>query len=582
MAASLSLIAGPQLFADVVYVTARPQPSGAGANPDGSYHEINITLGDTSAKSGVADAPTRPGARAYVSTPALTSTTSGIDLTPSLAVPGAAYLIEYTFSSTAGNANTNAVFSATAIGATLAFSTTDKFQAQYGTSPQVWKPVGYFTNNPGSTTPTISLRYQSGFINSTKRLVIDAFRFTLAQPCLGVAAPSPIGPAGAGQTNVTVSGVAAGATAVSVYQDSGSGMVVIGSKTTGITAGNNTVTVSPLVKLAKVSATQTVGGQESCVQSSGLLVGGGANPRIRMVLSMREAPGAAGPVGANGLAYTTNNGRIHFLGASALLSGAAPADGLVVYPSNTWQTVTFERGPDPANPTNTSVIWNSNIAGQNGTLNDLQGDWGTIEAIAFVIDDLNDTGPQEIYIDNIANGGITNSPQVVDDFEAGTNGQSGFTFEQPSFSGTTSGNILTAPNVSVIATNTADTGANCLRTSWQWSDTNSTRWLRLTTSAVTSGHPNPLVNLNDPITLRLLVLPVGAAPPPPPPAFVPPGNITILNNGSGNIILNWTGSHTLQSSTDVTGPYTDFAGPILTGPYTNAATGTTMFFRLKN
>ena len=139
---------------------------------------------------------------------------------------------------------------------------------------------------------------------------------------------------------------------------------------------------------------------------------------------------ATGPVGINGAPWTTNASRIHFLGASELASGA-PVGGTVVFPMNTWQTVTFQRGPDYLNPTNPSVIWNSGVAGQAGTVNDLQGDWGTLESIAFVLDDTTDTGPYRIYIDNIVNGGLTNDPIMIEDFENAPAKMSDYTFHPP-------------------------------------------------------------------------------------------------------------------------------------------------------
>ena len=51
--------------ADVVYVTARLQPSGAGANSDGTYSEPVVTGSDTSAKGTGAGTPTRGGSRFF-------------------------------------------------------------------------------------------------------------------------------------------------------------------------------------------------------------------------------------------------------------------------------------------------------------------------------------------------------------------------------------------------------------------------------------------------------------------------------------------------------------------------------------
>jgi len=49
-----------------------------------------------------------------------------------------------------------------------------------------------------------------------------------------------------------------------------------------------------------------------------------------------------------------------------------------------------------------------------------------------------------------------------------------------------------------------------------------------------------------------------------------------------NMVINWSGSFTLQSATNVAGPYTDVPGPVIAGPYTNALTGGQQFFRLRN
>jgi len=49
---------------------------------------------------------------------------------------------------------------------------------------------------------------------------------------------------------------------------------------------------------------------------------------------------------------------------------------------------------------------------------------------------------------------------------------------------------------------------------------------------------------------------------------------------TGKIVLNWTGSATLQSATNVLGPYTDVAGAF--SPYTNNfSAGAQRFYRLR-
>lgn len=60
-----------------------------------------------------------------------------------------------------------------------------------------------------------------------------------------------------------------------------------------------------------------------------------------------------------------------------------------------------------------------------------------------------------------------------------------------------------------------------------------------------------------------------------------PPTISITPSGT-NVVLNWTGSHTLQSAPSASGPFSNVPGPVTTSPYTNAVTGTAQFFRLLN
>lgn len=63
-----------------------------------------------------------------------------------------------------------------------------------------------------------------------------------------------------------------------------------------------------------------------------------------------------------------------------------------------------------------------------------------------------------------------------------------------------------------------------------------------------------------------------------------PGPITITYVG-GKVVLNWSGSFTLQSSTIVNrtnSGFTDVPGPVTTAPYTNTPTGAATFYRLRN
>ena len=129
-------------FADVVYVSSSPQggctvtANCPGSNTDGTYTEVSFNVGDFGARGTALGRPSlRPAPRGYISSTALTNTDVGVvgmDLTPTFAVPGGVYQIDYNFSSTAGNTSTNVIMSAVASGGTLSFTATDKFQRQYG------------------------------------------------------------------------------------------------------------------------------------------------------------------------------------------------------------------------------------------------------------------------------------------------------------------------------------------------------------------------------------------------------------------------------------------------------------------
>jgi len=664
-------------LADVVYVTARPSPCTVtttcpGPNTDGTYSEQFPNLGDFGAVGSAPGHPQTTVARTYISAAFITDTNAGVILTPTLGVAGGTYQIDYNFNSLAGNTSTNIVMSvACTNGGALSFTNTDKFKRIYGNPANQWRLMGYLTNNVGSTTPTIVFRYESGTVSGSSpgnRLLFDSWRFTLVQPCLSVGVVGVTGPLSADTSTVAVTGVSASATNINVYQDSGAGMVLIGSKPSGVTESNNTVTVSGLVKGAQVAATQTINGQEGCVPTAGTIVGGGANPRVRMALSIRETT-STGPIGSPGV---TTNTAIHFLGATTVVGGS-PGDGLVVYPSNDWQTVTFDRGtvfldnssnavgsvaegpgynPSdslmievyafqtvPANSvqiysrvgaqsaavtsndffsvnwtwdavagadgyrllrnlnsagfaeyvdvfaattfndqnnswtagntvtptftqTNSSIQWNPSA---NQSPNNIPGQWATLDAIAFVIDDLSDTGPYDLYIDNLQNGST-----VWQTFENYPGNTQDVGFRHPLFSGTTSGNLLAAPDRAVVSVRAADTGTKSFHVRFQWVGTNETRWLRLTTSGV----GNPQVNLDQPVSFRLLMQPVGATLPP----QAPPPTLTI-NRINGESVLDWTGGHNLQTAEVVGGPYTNVPS-ITLGPWTNNYAEPERFFRL--
>ncbi|MCC6823427.1 MAG: hypothetical protein IT579_22070 [Verrucomicrobia subdivision 3 bacterium] len=650
-------------LADIVYVTARPSPSGGGINPDGTYSDSGGA--DTSAVGTGAGAPARTGCR-YFSNSFSNNVDGlvGFTLTPTLGVPGGVYRIHHNFSATALNVSTNISLSVTcSVNGSLSFyDSGTNFIRAAGNPANQWKFLGYLTNDAAANTPTIDFGFLGGEVNAgaQQRLLVDVFRFQLDEACLDTPVVGITGPLSANTNQVIVTGVSAAATNVNVYQDSGSGMVLIGAKTSGVTAGNNSVTVSGLVKAAQVAATQTITGQEGCVPPAGTLVGGGANPRLRVVYSIRETS-STGPVGAPGV--TTNTG-IHFLGSSNVVAGS-PGSGPVLTPNGTWQTVTLKRGTgetvaDAANAAGEPVAgsgyaiadsvtlqvfayrtlhgvsiysataaqssavtsndvfkvnwtWDAvpgaqgyrllrevnsggynefvDVAGNsysddnsgwtigndvalkttqtdssiqwsptaNSNPDALPGQWGTLESINFAIDDLSDTGPYDLYIDNLQNGAT-----VFQTFETAPAGTTDYGFRSPSFSGTTSGNLLSAPNLGVVANSAADTGTKSFHLQFQWSGTNSTRWLRLTTSAV----GNPQVDLNEAISIRFLLLPVGGSLP-----TAPSAPLITVSQSDGKTILNWVGGHRLQTSADVAGTYTNVTQVLSPNTYTNVTLG---------
>jgi hypothetical protein len=585
----LAFLSTTAALADTVYVTGcvsncvSTTSCGNGpnvdVNPNTGFFIYDDSAGGaayTSAKasgSGVADKPITPGSRYFSISFSNTTPDFPVFVRPALGVPGGIYRLDHTFSSAAGNVSTNLVVGLTNIfGCTLSTNVTDKFQSKYGASPNSWSTLCYLTNDPGSSNPQVGLYFVGGDVSAgaQARMEIDTFKFVLYVPCLNVAVPSVTGPLATNTPYVTVTGVVTNATKVTVYQDSGSGMKSIG--TTNVTSPSATVVVSVtgLVAGAKVAATQTVGGQESCVPTAGALVGIGPNSSLRVALSIRGNANLTGPVWTAGGGNTNTD--VYFLGATAILSGAAPADAMTVYPSNNWQTITLQRGPDP---TTNTVMWNN---GTGTNTPDLEGNYGALDGIAFACN--GDPGYYDIYIDDIANG--TNG--VVQNFEGVAQGTT-FGFSQPSFSGTTSGSLMSAPNVSTISGNAAVSGTNSTRVEWQFISGATNQWLRLAHSG-NSDVASPQVNLNQPISFKLLLLRPGDPLPPLPPAPVRITGITTnslsYSGGGGTqfVLLKWSSVNApLRTWSRMATNSTTPGSFVLPGP---SGTNTTGFYSIKS
>ena len=165
-------------------------------------------------------------------------------------------------------------------------------------------------------------------------------------------------------------------------------------------------------------------------------------------------------------------------------------DGLVLPLDGQFHTFTFNFGTDPV-----AFFFGTQPTG--GQPNRLDGTRGTLEHVRIRnIDGL--TVPVQLYIDNIRNT-LSGSPQMVSNFE-GYPLNTEVTFQEPRFSGSTSANLTTTPNLAATTTNAASEGAQSDGVQFRFIDSDNTRWLRLTTNAVTN-LPNPAIDFSPGNTL---------------------------------------------------------------------------------
>src|SRR5262249_23653920 len=153
---------------------------------------------------------------------------------------------------------------------------------------------------------------------------------------------------------------------------------------------------------------------------------------------------------------TSGAGTGYWLKATGTFGGAsatAPVGGAQLNPDACWQTVTFQWGVDPGRD------WQANTA-----VNDTNA-FAALEHLAFAIDD-SDTGPYDIYVDEIRNGNV-----VIENFEGYTNGAPA-TFVSPKTAtipapGST---YLDSPNSAAVNQSHTFEGTNACRIQWQWKD----------------------------------------------------------------------------------------------------------------
>ena len=480
------------VWADTVIVESRSGGKNFAKYSENTGQVFPNVWANSTAKSTAPDTTAGIGSR-FNSNAGLGGATTWFQVNPTLGTAGGTYEVYVTVSATSAGAAV--VSTITQTGCTGLPATTDAFSVG---SLNVWTLVGTITLDTGVNNPTI--RFDE--TQNDNRFYADAVKFVLAgEPCLGVPQLSTVnGPLAAGQTFVDVPAITNGVTNVTVYTSTGT---KLGELTSGVVEGVNRVTTIALVKGDQIVATQWKDGIESCKATSGPKVGGGANPSVKVVFNIRENTDLTGPVGADG---GTTNGPNFFLGSANKTGGfgSAPSGGTVITPSGCWQTVTFQRGDDPVNPINPTYRWDVT------TPDTLDGDYGILDSIGFAIQDTTDTGPFAIYIDTIINGNT-----VIQDFESATNGQPTVMFSLPSANtaANTLANLLSqppgsiTPNVSMVVSTNAFSGSNSCFVSWQFNTSLNTVWEQLLTRG--SSTPNPIVDLRLPISIRLLVLPVG-------------------------------------------------------------------------
>ncbi|MBN1816561.1 MAG: PEP-CTERM sorting domain-containing protein [Sedimentisphaerales bacterium] len=220
-----------------------------------------------------------------------------------------------------------------------------------------------------------------------------------------------------------------------------------------------------------------------------------AGAGLAISIGVRET-GTAEPIGGNGGAA---NG-IEFIDMDAQ---TLTLDG-------TWQQFTFNFGSAAVSP----------FAGAtaNGVLD---GTRGVLEHIRIRnVDGF--TNPITLWIDDIVNTTAAAGDVLVTGFE-GYDADAQVIFRQPSFSGSTAGNLAASPNFSGVDNSEGYAGDASYRVELQFVDDTDTRWVRLT-SYNTSNLPNPAIDFGPDSSLSFWVKGV-------------PEPTTILLLGVGTLML---------------------------------------------
>jgi hypothetical protein len=397
-------------------------------------------------------------------------------------------------------------------GAVLANGSTTTAFAGAGASPN-WGVVCYIT--PTTTHPTINFSYKSG-VAGTLRFYADGIQFKPDLGCLATTAVQIGAPYVTNMTSFVVSNVTAGATALAVYKQMGTETkTLVGFKSSGIVAGNNTVPLlggATLEKNVRIFATQTVGSVEGCDHAPDYYVGIG-NSAVQFSFNMRASTSYAGPIGTSGTASAFS---YYFLPGASGNAAGQPSAGVTITPSANWQTVTI----DPRTATHGNV-WSDQGYGPGDPWASGRPAWGAIDSFCFNMSDTN-TGPYEVYIDNFANGAT-----LIHDWENGTpNAYPGGLFATFAYEGTTSAMLtgtdapLAMSTVScgtnAAAPNLYEGGTNAQYVKWQWLSINTAGGVWLRKNCNVAGEATwasfPQIDFTKPITFDILLAPLGSTP----------------------------------------------------------------------
>ncbi|MBK8915632.1 MAG: hypothetical protein IPM64_13740 [Phycisphaerales bacterium] len=345
-----------------------------------------------------------------------------------------------------------------------------------GTVAGRWVRLTTSSAGTGVTIPNPIVRFSSGGSSAPHfPLDIDILLLVVTPP----AAPVVSTPIVNGDNAVTVTGLNPASTLVEVFRNGNPfGSINPGGFASIVVPLSGTVANGDLITARQTSAAGT------SALSEGIEVGRGNGP-LSLSLGIRET-NDAGALGATGGTV----GELEWIGATGTISGAP--QGVAISPSNSWVTIEFDPATDPI----LSFVGNGAITATRGVL----------EHLAISVNSTSpnrSSGPYTMYIDNVinveANAGVD---FLISDFESFGIGVEAL-WQEPTNSGSTSGNLGNAPNSSSVRDEEGNPGKSA-RLQWFFKDTTAGRWIRETTSGATN-LSRPIIDLTKPIRMDVLL-----------------------------------------------------------------------------